>query len=74
MIDDLYDIPCKIQHIPSCQDIRKFSNIFKSYFEEYGGFVMMGGDMDASSKGIAGIHVADNEAYFLVVVIHYYFL
>lgn len=68
MIDVLYDIPCKIQHIPSSQDIRKFSNIFKSYFEDYGGFVMMGGDVDAASKGVVGIHVAENDAYFLVVV------
>lgn len=29
---------------------------------------MMGGDMDASSKGIAGIHIADNDAYLLIVV------
>lgn len=29
---------------------------------------MMGGDLDASSKGIAGIHIADNDAYLLIVV------
>lgn len=29
---------------------------------------MMGGDLDASSKCIAAIHIADNDAYLLVVV------
>lgn len=29
---------------------------------------MMGGDVDAASKGVVGIHVAENDAYFLVVV------
>lgn len=67
-IDSLYDVPCRIQHIPSCQELRKFSNIFKSFFEEFGGFAMMGGDIDAASKGVVGIHIAENDAYFLIVV------
>lgn len=29
---------------------------------------MMGGDIDASSKGIAGVHIYENEAYLLIVV------
>lgn len=29
---------------------------------------MMGGDLDSSSKCIAGIHIVDNDAYLLVVV------
>lgn len=68
VIDTLYDVPCRIQHIPSCQDIRKYSNIIKFYFEQFGGLIMMGGDLDASSKGVAGIHIADNDAYLLIVV------
>lgn len=68
VIDTLYDVPCRIQHIPRCQDIRKYSNIIKYYFEQFGGLIMMGGDLDASSKGIAGIHIADNDAYLLIVV------
>lgn len=68
VIDTLYDISCRIQHIPSCHDIRKYSNIIKFYFENFGGLIMMGGDLDASSKCIAAIHIADNDAYLLVVV------
>lgn len=68
VIDTLYDISCRIQHIPSCHDIRKYSNIIKFYFENFGGLVMMGGDLDSSSKCIAGLHIQDNDAYLLVVV------
>lgn len=68
VIDTLYDISCRIQHIPSCHDIRKYSNIIKFYFETFGGPIMMGGDLDASSKCIIGIHIVDNDAYLLVVV------
>lgn len=68
MIDTLYDVPCKIQHIPSCEDVKKYAGVIKRYFEEFGGLVMMGGDLDASSKAIAGIHIADNDAYLLVIV------
>lgn len=68
VIDTIYDISCRIQHIPSCHDIRKYSNIIKFYFETFGGLIMMGGDLDASSKCIVGIHIVDNDAYLLVVV------
>lgn len=68
MIDTLYDISCRIQHIPSCRDIRKYSNIIKFYFENFGGPIMMGGDLDSSSKCIAGIHIVGNDAYLLIVV------
>lgn len=40
----------------------------KFYFENFGGPIMMGGDLDASSKCIAGIHIVENDAYLLVVV------
>lgn len=33
---------------------------------------MMGGDKDCSSKGIVGIHVADDTAYLLEVDPHFY--
>lgn len=68
MIDTLYDVPCKIQHIPRNEDVKKYASVIKRYFEEFGGLLMMGGDVDASSKAIAGIHIADNDAYLLVVV------
>lgn len=61
---------CKIQHIPK-GEMKRYISILRLYFEKFGGLVMMGGDVDASSKGIAGIHIADNEAYLLVIVRRY---
>lgn len=49
-------------------EMKRYIGILRLYFEQFGGLVMMGGDIDASSKGIAGIHIADNEAYLLVIV------
>lgn len=68
MVDSLYDITCRIQHIPSCNDIRKYSNIIKFYLENVGGVIMMGGDIDTPSKCICGIHIVENDAYWLIVV------
>lgn len=67
IIDTLFDVSCKIQHIPK-GEMKRYIGILRLYFEQFGGLVMMGGDIDASSKGIAGIHIADNEAYLLVIV------
>lgn len=70
-VDSLYDVSCKIVHIPSNGDVKKYVSLLKQYLEEYGGFIMMGGDVDASSKGIAGVHIAGNDAYLLVVDPHF---
>lgn len=67
IIDTLFDVSCKILHIPK-GEMKRFISVLRLYFEQFGGLVMMGGDIDASSKGIAGIHIADNEAYLLVIV------
>lgn len=68
MIDTLYDVPCRIQHIPRNEDVKKYASVIKRHFQEFGGLIMMGGDLDNSSKAIAGIHISDNDAYLLVVV------
>ena len=54
--------------IRRCDDVKKYANVIKSYFETYGGLIMMGGDFDASSKAVAGVHIGDNDAYFLIIV------
>lgn len=71
IIDTLFDVSCKILHIPK-GEMKRYINVLRLYFEQFGGLVMMGGDIDASSKGIAGIHIADNEAYLLVIVSGFY--
>uniref|UniRef100_A0A1I8PTS7 UFSP1/2/DUB catalytic domain-containing protein n=1 Tax=Stomoxys calcitrans TaxID=35570 RepID=A0A1I8PTS7_STOCA len=70
-VDTLYDVPCKILHVTKNDDLSKHVAELLKYFRDYGGLVMMGGDMDAASKGIAGIHSNGKESYLLVVDPHY---
>ncbi|TMW43501.1 hypothetical protein DOY81_011419, partial [Sarcophaga bullata] len=67
VVDSLYDVPCKILHVTRSEDLAIHSEALMKYFMDYGGFVMMGGDMDAASKGIAGIHSNGKDTYLLVV-------
>lgn len=68
VIDTLFDVSCKVIHISKKDSIAKHSDTLKDYFETYGGLIMMGGDMDAASKGIAGIHVSDDQDIYLLVI------
>lgn len=68
VLDTLYDIPCKIVHINSGKDIPNHIETIKEYFEKFGGLIMMGGDQDAASKGIAGVHISDAGIYLLIIV------
>lgn len=67
-VDTLYDVPCKILHVTQHEDLNIHIPELLQYFQKYGGFVMMGGDMDAASKGIAGVHCNGKESFLLVVV------
>lgn len=68
VLDTLYDVPCKIIHITTGNELSSHADTLKIYFEKFGGLVMMGGDQDAASKGIAGIHISPSGTYLLVVV------
>ncbi|CAD7014287.1 unnamed protein product [Ceratitis capitata] len=70
-LDTLYDVVCKIIHIAHHDDLKRYANVLKKYFEDFGGIIMMGGDMDAASKGIAGIHINGNQVYLLVIDPHF---
>ncbi|XP_061392599.1 probable Ufm1-specific protease 1 [Musca vetustissima] len=70
-VDTLYDVPCKILHITRSEDLNQHIPELVRYFRDYGGFVMMGGDMDAASKGIAGVHTNGRDSYLLIVDPHY---
>ncbi|XP_053677239.1 probable Ufm1-specific protease 1 [Anopheles nili] len=72
VIDTLFNVSCKVLHIARRDSIAKHADALRDYFEQYGGLIMMGGDMDAASKGIAGIHVSvDQDVYLLVVDPHF---
>lgn len=55
------DLPCKILHAQHLYSEEVVSQI-RSYFEEYVGFIAMGGLSDMASKAIAGIHVRRGQA------------
>lgn len=68
VLDSLYDVSCKIVHINRGKEITNHIETIREHFDEFGGLIMMGGDQDAASKGIAGIHISDAGTYLLVVV------
>ena len=58
ILDYLYDVPCKIIHAPAKEINGKLQHTLvdhvdalRHHFKVFGSPVMMGGDVDASSKG-----------------------
>ncbi|XP_022092880.1 ufm1-specific protease 1-like [Acanthaster planci] len=71
-IDHFYDVPCKILHVNSGTElIDKIPDLLQ-HFQEVGSPVMMGGDTDASSKGIVGICIGQQQTCLLVLDPHFY--
>ncbi|KAL8569348.1 hypothetical protein ACOMHN_014032 [Nucella lapillus] len=68
-LDFFYDVPCKILHVSRGADLRHHLATLYTHFSTLGGPVMMGGDSDASSKGIMGVCM--DPAALLVVDPHY---
>lgn len=71
VIDALYNVPCKILHVSTTDDLKSFAGEIQNYFETYGGLIMMGGDLDSSSKGIAGLHINGGDVYLLIIDPHF---
>lgn len=74
VIDTLYNVPSKILHIPQGKNLHSHLQTLYNYFETYACVAMMGGDVDAASKGICGVCLDENdvnEGYLLVVDPHY---
>ncbi|XP_072943093.1 ufm1-specific protease 1-like [Epargyreus clarus] len=71
VIDRLYDIPCKILHVKKGDELGTLVDTLKGHFEMFGSPIMMGGDVDCSSKGIMGINIQGDKASLLVVDPHY---
>lgn len=68
VIDILYDVPCRILHYPAGSGLEASLGILKEHFRLNGGPIMMGGDMDAASKGVLGI--SDSAQELLIVDPH----
>ncbi|KAJ0174232.1 hypothetical protein K1T71_010378 [Dendrolimus kikuchii] len=71
VIDKLFDIPCKIVHVNAGDDLKSIIDVLVNHFEKFGSPVMMGGDVDCSSKGVMGVHIVDDQASLLIVDPHY---
>ncbi|CAH0401336.1 unnamed protein product [Chilo suppressalis] len=71
VIDKYYDVPCKIIHINKGDELGTIVDVLIDHFQKFGSPVMMGGDIDCSSKGIMGIQIVDGEASLLIVDPHY---
>ncbi|XP_016978765.1 probable Ufm1-specific protease 1 [Drosophila rhopaloa] len=71
VIDVLYQLPCRILHATELSSPEVLAQI-RSYFEDYQGFIAMGGLSDTSSKAIIGYHSsAEGHIFFLVVDPHF---
>ncbi|XP_070576398.1 ufm1-specific protease 1-like [Ptychodera flava] len=71
-LDYFYDVPCKIIHIQSGDDINSKIPELIHHFQNIGSPVMMGGDSDNSSKGILGVAKSSSATYLLVLDPHFY--
>ncbi|XP_026763477.2 uncharacterized protein LOC113521977 [Galleria mellonella] len=71
VIDKLYDVPCKIVHVNKGDELQKIVEVLVTHFKTFGSPVMMGGDVDCSSKGIMGIRLGERDASLLIVDPHY---
>ncbi|XP_017078676.2 probable Ufm1-specific protease 1 [Drosophila eugracilis] len=67
VIDVLLELPCKILHAKELNSPEILGQISK-YFEEYQGFIAMGGLSDTASKAITGYHRSAEGRIFLQVV------
>ncbi|XP_064547857.1 probable Ufm1-specific protease 1 [Drosophila montana] len=67
VIDALFEIPCKFVHAQRLNSAQLFTQI-RAYFEDYGGFIAMGGLSDMASKAIAGIHLSPTAGVSLLIV------
>ncbi|XP_041984844.1 probable Ufm1-specific protease 1 [Aricia agestis] len=71
VIDKLYDVPCKIVHVNKGDNLQNILDTLRGHFEKFGSPIMMGGDVDCSSKGIMGVHIDGKNSELLIVDPHY---
>ena len=71
VLDMLCDVPGKIVHARSGQELEEVFDKVKIHFDITGCPVMMGGDLDASSKGVFGTCQTSSGKYFLIIDPHF---
>ncbi|KAH8390253.1 hypothetical protein KR200_010665 [Drosophila serrata] len=72
VIDVLYQLPCRILHVEELGSSEVLAQI-RSYFEDYQGFIAVGGISDTASKAIIGYHSSaeSGRVYLLIVDPHF---
>ena len=71
VLDQFCNVPCRIVDSRSGSELNQvFSQVFKHFIEKKCP-IMMGGDLDCSSKGIFGACEDGKNFYFLVVDPHF---
>uniref|UniRef100_A0A131XDB1 Putative peptidase family c78 n=1 Tax=Hyalomma excavatum TaxID=257692 RepID=A0A131XDB1_9ACAR len=72
-LDHFYQVPCRILHARTGDQVANHMDALFKHFEQQGSPVMMGGDSDASSKGILGVcQTSSGESHLLVLDPHWY--
>ena len=71
VLDQYCSVPCRILHCRSGKDLTNIFHQVLEHFEERSCPIMMGGDMDNSSKGIFGACATETEKFFLILDPHF---
>ena len=71
VLDQICDVPGKIVHARSGQELEQVYDQLKLHFDTTGCPAMMGGDLDASSKGVFGTCLTSTGKYFLIIDPHF---
>uniref|UniRef100_H3AKJ3 UFM1 specific peptidase 1 n=2 Tax=Latimeria chalumnae TaxID=7897 RepID=H3AKJ3_LATCH len=71
-VDQFFNVPCKILHVRRGRELEETIEGLYGHFDMFGSPVMMGGDVDNSSKGVLGLCSGLKGNYLLVLDPHYY--
>lgn len=69
VIDELFQIPCYLHHVSSSERIASKKIEIINYFKNQSGLIAMGGDQDAASKLVVGVHLSQNADMSLLIVV-----
>ena len=71
VLDYFCDIPGKIIHAEPGSGLMKIYDTVKEHIDKTGCPIMMGGNLDASSKGVFGACATKSSKFFLILDPHY---
>lgn len=69
VIDELFNVSCYLHHITNDEKLSSKKTEIVNYFKNHGGLIAMGGDEDAGSKLIAGVHLSEDGGMSILIVV-----